>query len=318
MKTPLPFYFFIPLLGLATACNPPRPCCDEIISEEYVHRYGVPLPPEEWSERGQHGQVVSTQKDGVVVTRSYESGILHGECTFSFPHRDRIQRKEVYSHGTLTQVVYYYASGVPQQQITYESPERSAVLFWYESGAPQSRENYENGALTVGDYYDLANHVESRVEQGNGLRTQRDGLGILQSVDTIQGGQMVLRTTYHPNGAPATVTPYINSVIEGQRRTYEAGGEPSTIEAWKNNKQHGMTVEFENGEKLSEVPYVNDRREGIERRFRDGQTVAQEITWERGRKQGPCYTYVGNTTQTDWYFGDRLVNKATYDVMRNQ
>lgn len=318
MKLPRSFSLLI-LLGSVTSCQSNRDRCDEVVCET-VHRYGVPLEPEDWSARGQYGQVVSMRKDGVNVMRNYEAGILHGECTYTFPYRDVIERKEIYHQGNLRQEYIHYPSGFPQRQVIYESPERQSVVIWYESGAPHYREEIENGHLVRGEYYDPNQQVESRVEEGNGLRICRDGHGQLQSVDTIQDGQMIFSTTYHPNGMPATITPYANGVIEGERRTYLPGGEPLTIEEWHGNTQHGMMQVFEHSEKQAEVPYVNGYKHGIERRYRnDGQAIAQEITWVKGLKHGPCYHYVGNTTKTDWYFRNRPVpNKSTFDMLMNQ
>jgi antitoxin component YwqK of YwqJK toxin-antitoxin module len=319
MKLPH-FLCFLIVLGSMTSCQSHYDCCDEVVCET-VHRYGVPLEPEDWSERGQYGQVISMRKDGVAVMRNYDAGVLHGECTYTFPHRDVIQKKEIYELGNLQQEFYHYPNGFPHKQLIYHSPNSQYATVWYESGAPHCREQIEDGNLMHGEYYSsIDQQIESRIEQGNGLRTRRDGQGQLQSVDTIQNGQMVLRTTYHPNGVPATVTPYVNGVIEGERRTYSSAGDPITIETWKNNMQHGTTHVFEQGEKRTEVPYINGHRHGIERRYRDdGQTIAQEITWVHGQKHGPVYSYVGNTAQTDWYFRNRLMpNRATFDMLSNQ
>lgn len=305
------------LLGSLSSCQN-RNCSDEVVCET-VHRYGVSLEPEDWSDRGQCGQVISMRKDGVSVARNYDNGILHGECTYSFPHRNVVQKKESYNQGTLVQEQDHYPNGLPRKQTAYEN-ERQKVTVWYENGAPHAREVIENGKIVNGEYYNIDQQNESRVENGNGLRTARDGYGQLQSVDTIENGQMVTSTTYHPNGTPATITPYVNGKIEGERRTYLPGGEPATIEKWTGNAQHGVLQEFEHGEKRAEIPYVNGRKNGIERRFRDdGTTVAQEITWVQGQRHGPAYSYVGNTTKVDWYFRDKLVaNKSTFDMMNNR
>lgn len=318
MNVPRSFFFLL-VLGSVASCQSNRNCCDEVVCET-VHRYGVALEPEDWSSRGQHGQVVSMRKDGVAVTRSYDSGVLHGECSYSFPNRDVIHKKEVYERGNLKQEYTHYPTGFPQKQVVYESADRQATTIWYENGAPHCREELGNGNLVKGEYYSVDQQLESRIEDGNGLRTLRDGQGQLQSVDTIQNGQMTLRTTYHPNGMPATMTPYVNGNIHGERRTFLPGGEPATIEAWSGNVQHGTTQEFEHGEKLAEVPYVNGNRHGTERRYRDdGQTVAQERTWVQGQKHGPSYSYIGNQTSTDWHFRNRPVpNKATFDMLSNR
>lgn len=318
MKLPHSLYFLL-LLGALSSCQH-RNCCDEVVCET-VHRYGVPLAPEDWSARGQCGQIISMRKDGVAVNRNYDNGILHGECSYTFAHRDTVQKREMYEQGNLKQEQIHYTSGMPYKQTIYEGPNSQSTTVWYESGAPHARElANNNGYLLQAEYYNIDQQLESHVQDGNGLRTRRNGQGELQSIDTIENGHMILSTTYHPNGTPATTTPYINNAIEGERRTYSPGGEPKTIEIWTNNVQQGMTQEFEHGEKRADVPYINGQKHGIERRYRDdGQTVAQEINWVQGQKHGPTHSYIGNTKTTDWYFRNRQVaNKATFDMMSNQ
>lgn len=318
MNFPRPFICLF-ALSLMTACQTKRNCCDEVVCET-VHRYGVPLAPEDWSSRGQDGHVYSMRKDGVAIRRCYDAGILHGETTYSFPHRDVTQKKEVYEQGILKQECDHYASGFPQRQTMYESPTRQKATVWYENGAPHSHEIIENGELLEGQYYNIDQQLDSRIDRGSGSRTIRDGYGQLQSVDTIQNNQMSLRTTYYPNGMPASMTPYVNGVIEGERRTYFPGGEPATIEMWSGNVQNGISHEYEHGEKRSEVPYVNGNRHGIERRYRDdGQTLAQEVSWVQGQKHGAIQSHIGNTTSTDWYYRNRQVpNKSTFEMLENQ
>lgn len=306
------------LLGCVTACQN-HSGCNDIVCETYVHRYGVPLGPQDWSARGQHGQVVSMRKDGVTITSDYDAGILHGDCTYTFPYRDVIQKKEVYHAGNMTQELTYYPNGLPQQQVAYDSSNRKILTTWYENGAPQCHEIYEGVRLAQGEYYNFDHQVESRIDEFNGLCTRRDGQGQLLSVDMIQNGEMLQRTTYHSNGVPATITPYVNAIIQGQRRTYLSSGEPETVEEWNQNVQQGLTTVFEHGEKVAEVPYVNGNKHGIERRYRDEQILVQEMNWVQGYKHGPCYTYLSQPPRIDWYFKDRaVVNKATYDMLCNQ
>lgn len=306
------------LASMASCQTSPDPC-EEVVCET-VHKYGVPLDPEDWSQRGQNGQVVSMRKDGVTVTRSYDEGTLHGECTYTFPHREVIQKKEVYNQGALSQEVYHYSNGLPQQQVVHESPQKKSVTAWYESGSPQAIEEHAKEGLVKGEYYNTNHHIESRVDEANGFRTRRDGLGKLKAVDTIENGQMVESTTFHPDGTPAAVTPYVKGVIKGERRTFLPGGEPVTVEKWANNVQHGKTTVYEQGDKKAEVPYLNGAKHGVEQRYRSGgEVIAQEITWVEGKQHGPTHTYIGDTKQTDWYFqGKKVSNKATFDMLSNQ
>lgn len=306
---------------LTTGCTSYQSCCnkEDVVYETYEHRYGVPLSPDDWTARGQDGRVVTTRKDGVVEVKTYDKGVLDGETTYTFPHREIIQKREMYRQGQLVQETYNRPSGSPQRQVTYNSsPSNYTVINWYESGVPQCKEEYADGSLTHGEYYTLNNHLESAVEGSNGRRCRRDDFGQLLSVDEIENGQMTTRTTYYANGAPESVSPYINGVVQGDCRTYYPGGEPKTVEKWTNGKQEGITIVFENGEKVAEVPYKNGQRQGIEKRFRGEDLLVEEVTWVDNQRTGPSYSYVGDATKTDWYFQDAQVTKRVYDVLRNQ
>jgi antitoxin component YwqK of YwqJK toxin-antitoxin module len=316
MKTNYLPYALI-LLALTTSC---RSCRDDVVCEKYVHRYGVELPPEEWSQRGRHGQVVSAMKDGVVVSRSYESGTLHGDTTYTFPHRDTIQKKECYEQGRLTEEFHNHSDGLPHKQITHNSPNSRTEVIWYDNGSPQCQEQYENNSLVSGTYFNSANSSEAEVADQNGMRVRRDRYGELISVDNIQNGQMVQRTTYHFNGTPQSLTTYVNNKAHGQRRTYLPTGEPSTVEQWQNDSQHGMTTAFEHGQKYAVIPYVYGKKHGVERRYRsDGETVAEKINWVQDCRHGPSYAYINGNEKVTWYFQGRpVVNKQTFDALCNQ
>lgn len=303
------------LLLLVASCTHRR---DDIVCETYVHRYGVELPPEEWEARGRHGQVFSTLKDGVTVAQTYDSGILHGETTYTYPHRDTIQKREFYDQGALTQEILTYSNGLPYKQVTHHSPKSQTSVIWYDSGVPQCEENYENGLLVYGKYFNLNHAQEAIVEDHNGTRICRSRDGGLESTDEIQNGHMVQRTTYHPNKTPASIIPYVNGAAEGQKRTFQLGGEPNTIEEWKNGYQHGNTILFEDGERCAVIPYVQGCKHGKESRYRDGETVVEEISWVYDRRHGPSYSYIGNVKNTDWYFQDKHVNKQTFEALSNQ
>lgn len=315
-KKPTPYLFIF--LTLATACQTARPSSEQVVSETYIHRYGVPLPEEEWTTRGKNGQVVSVRRDGVEITRNYESGILHGESSYTFPHRSAIEKKETYEKGKLIRTIQYYSSGVPHAQHLYEEGDVERLIAWYENGSPQGEEEYIRGKLVRGQYFDLCYEIESEVIGGEGKRTRRDGFGLLQTIDQIQQGRMVSSTSYHSNGAPAAITPYVHRNIHGQKRTFSPGGDPVTIEQWVENKQQGTTIVFENGAKVSDLPYVDGKKQGVEKRYGDEGQLVQEVTWSNDQKHGPTLNYVNNTTQTIWYFQNKEVSKAAYEALCNQ
>ncbi len=294
-------------------------CCPEVIDETYVHRYGVEVSPQDWNAGGNHGKIVTTLSNGVVVTKTYDSGILDGDTTYTFPHSSGIEKVESYMNGVLQKESSYYISGSPKQEILYNSPQNRTVLAWYESKAPKSKEQYHGNLLYQAIYHKSDNQLDSEVENYNGTRTIRDDYGQLVSIDTVDKGLMTLRSSFHPNGAPKEVIPYANDAVHGQVKTYFPAGEPLTVEEWKNGKRSGLTVEYLNGEKISDCFYFNGHKQGIEHRYRDGNTVVQEISWANGLKQGPSTTYVGNAIKKiDWYWQDKQISKANYDMMTGQ
>lgn len=290
----------------------------EIVEETYVHRYGVPVSPEDWSASGKHGQIVTNLANGVVITQSYNSGILDGNTTYSYPHSSAIEKVESFMNGILQKESSYYISGAPKQEILYTTPQNRTVTTLYESGALKSKEQMQGNLLFQANYYAQSNQMDSQVVDYNGTRTKRDDYGQLVSVDAIDKGLMTLSTTYHPNGTPKELVPFVNGVVYGQVKTYFPAGEPRTVEEWKNGVKMGLSTEYLNGEKVAECNYINGKKQGIERRYRDGKTVVQEISWNNNQKHGLCTTYVGNTTKTDWYWQGKQVSKANYDLITGQ
>lgn len=300
-----------------SSCQGRRPASETVVAETYLHSYGVALPEGEWKERGENGRIVSLRQDGVEVVKTYARGILHGECSYSFPHKSTFAKKEYYRQGDLYQTIDFYTSGMPKQQAT-DQGEIRLITHWYESGAPQAKEEIVEGILQTGKYLDLSQEVEAEVSGGEGKRIRRDGYGLLESIDTISQGAMTLSTTYHPNGTPAAITPYVQEVVEGQRKTFSPAGDPLAIETWVDGKQHGITFLFENGAKVSEMPYIQGKRQGVEKRFRDETQLVQEVSWVNDQRHGPSYSYLGGSTQITWYFRDQEVSKAAYDALSNQ
>jgi antitoxin component YwqK of YwqJK toxin-antitoxin module len=303
------------LLLIVNACQstPQRRTPCDIVDETYVHKYGVEVAPDDWASRGQHGQVVSTLKNGVVVTKSYTGGILEGDTSYTFPQSSTIDKIETYSQGVLVKEAFNYISGSPKKEIIYPSPNQQMATTWYDNGSPMSNEEFINGRLAQAQYYNPNHQVEARVVEGEGIRIVRDDFGQKIASDTIKNGQLTIKTTYHPNGAPHEVISHANNEYDGEKRTYHPGGEPNTIETWNNGKLNGTFTVFQNGEIFSQIPYVNGKKNGIERHYKDGTVVVEEISWVNDQKHGPSNVYVGDKVQTNWFFQDKPVSKVGFD-----
>lgn len=299
--------------GCARTRHQQQPSC-QVVDEHYVHKYGIPVPKEDWSSRGKHGQVITTLDNGVVVKKNYVAGDLHGETTYTFPHSDIVEKRENYANGKLMSEVVFDMSGHPREEVIFENNNSRIVTLWFEGGEPMSRERFEGELIMEGEYYTAGNVVESRIDNGSGTRFTKDAYGQTLSTDVLEGGKVVSSITYHANGNPKAICPYRNGIVEGERKVFLPAGEPEAIEGWAAGVRQGVTVEFKNGEKYAEVPYANGKKNGLERRFRDGAVVTEEISWLNDFRHGPSVTFLdGKAIKTEWYVHGRVVPKASYE-----
>ena len=302
---------------LIQRCSGQQRCVNpDVVDQTYVHKYGVTVEPNDWSTRGKHGHVISTLANGVKVTHTYQSGILEGETSYTFPHSDSIAKNEIYNQGKLVNETTFYHSGSQKLEIQHLDGNERTFTVWYESGSPQKVETYRGDYITNAEYYTVSNQPEDQIVKGNGTRINRDSYGQLISHDSIAQGEVIKCTTFHSNGTPSEIIPYTNGIVEGERMTFLPGGEPNTVEEWSGGKQHGITIHFQNGEKFAEIPYVNGGKQGTERHYRDGVTVVEEIAWVDNQKHGLSKAYIGETVCAEWFYRGQPVNKGNYDRLK--
>jgi antitoxin component YwqK of YwqJK toxin-antitoxin module len=287
-----------------------------VVQETYIHKYGTPMPKEDWSRNGKDGQVVQLRSDGVTVTRSFQQGVLHGKSSYTFPNSSTLARIEIYNRGELVSKTENYPSGVAKEEERFHSAVITERLCWYDDGTPLLAEKYDGGFISGGEYRTPMNAVESKVVDGKGVRLMRGNEGELVFKDTIEGGQMVERVTYFPSGDPSSVTPYKNGLVHGTRLTFLPGGLPNTVEEWSNGQQEGTTIVYQNGEKIAEVPYIKGKREGIEYRYRDGILLVEEVAWKNDLQHGPRKIIIDEDhSKTEWFHEGELVSRNTFERM---
>jgi antitoxin component YwqK of YwqJK toxin-antitoxin module len=289
----------------------------EVVNQEYIHRYGMPIKQQDWHAQGKSGKVVSSLKSGVVISKSYVNGILDGESTYTYPHSEHVEKTQTYAKGVLTQETVSYRNGTIASQTTFPAANKTLIYTWYDNSSPKSQETFTNDALVTGEYYDLAHHLDSRVDNSQGLRTRRNAFGQLVGVDTIKAGINTQTLTYYPNHAIKQIIPYVNHQMHGQLRTFLPGGEPSTIETWAYGEQTGTKTLFENGEKIAEVPYIHGVKNGIEKRFRNGHIVVEEISWHNDSMHGPRLTTIGDVSNIDYFYQGKNVSKSVFEKLTN-
>lgn len=271
-----------------------------IVEQTFTNKFGTQTSKEEWESRGSTGQVVSVRANGVKITQNFYKGILQGKVTYSFPKSDTVEKTEVYEDGKIVSVISHYSSGAHWQELTPLSTNLIQVSTWYENGVPKSIEEIDGALLVNAVYYRPQHEEESKVEHGFGVRTVRDTKGAFISKDTIQEGVIVLQTTYYPTGEVKSMATYENGVINGTFKRFDLSGQPTEIQEWANNRQHGITTQYLNGELIAQIPYSKGLKDGVERYYKDSQVV-QEISWHNGLKNGASRKYTPNGIEVQWF-----------------
>src|SRR5262249_13353097 len=115
---------FLLIALLATVACARTTCeTDQVVCEQYIHKYGVEVECKDWNTRGKDGKVVSTMSSGVTVCKSYVAGELDGETTYTYPHSNVVKRSELYAKGTLVKELEFNSYGIPAKEIEHQSPE---------------------------------------------------------------------------------------------------------------------------------------------------------------------------------------------------
>lgn len=284
-----------------------------IISKRYIHKYGYPVPKEEWQEHNYPGQIITALSDGVTVTATYESGKLHGPTTYTFPHSQAIEKCIVYNQGQKVKETSYNSHSMPLQEWIQLSPQRHSLTTWYAEGCPMMVEEYAGNELIEGQYFTTLNETESRVEKGYGTRISRDQMGILLAKELIEEGYTIKKETYYSNGAPESIAHYSLGKLNGDKQTFTTNGEPLAIEEWVNGQLHGKATYFRNGNRYLEISYLNGQKNGIERHYIDGDSLSQEISWENDLKHGATIHYIDSDIQQQWFYAGERVSKKKFD-----
>lgn len=288
------------------------------VKQVFLHSYGVAVSKADWNSRGKNGKIISTRRDGVTETKQYDEGILNGETTYTFPHSQIIEKKETYTHGELTATAWNYPSGTPKKAIEQLKNGKLKKSTWYETGTPKSIEKLIGNKILVGQYYTPENDLEGMVQQGTGERPVRDRFGQLVAMETVEEGELRLKTEYHPNGTPKAISEFSEGKVHGTRKTFLPSGEPEAIETWENGVQEGETTAFRNGSKFATIPYAKGLKNGVEKRyaFATGDVV-ETISWKNGFRHGPREHIVEKEKNISWFYHDKPVSKWTYEKMVN-
>jgi len=288
---------------------------DSVVSQTYVHKYGYAVSEQEWNEKNYPGQVITSLKNGVTITATYEDGTLHGPYTVTYPHSQMVEKYILYNQNIPVKEIFYDRTGMPLRETTQLSQNRYSQTSWYTDGVPCSIEEYAGEKLLEGQYFTIAHQMEAKVEQGEGTRTMRDTNGILTCKDQISDGMIVKRETFYLNGSPESIAFYMDNKLHGTKKTFTNTGEPISVEDWAHGHLHGLSTYYKNGTREIEVYYLYGKKHGLETHFLDGKSIMRQITWEQGRKHGPETFYLPNEQKVVWNYDGKEVSQVRFEEL---
>lgn len=297
-------------------CN--RSSEDAIICRKFVHKYGFPVSEKEWKERDEEGTVTTLLKNGVTVTQTFQGGALQGLSTYTYPYSSQIQKEEKYDQGNLLAVILFDKQGVPFREETWELEGKKTLTLWDKNGAPIAREEYEQGSLVEGIYYTPFHEIEGKVVVGNGIRTLRDREGHLFYQDQIEKGELVQRTTYHPNGKVHMVVHYQDYLPHGEKVEYTPNGNLYMISHWEQGQLHGEVVSYREGKKIQETFYTKGLKEGTEKRFDEEGNLLVQTSYLHGKKHGLSTFVEKNEWKSNWFFEDSPVSEDRFRSLESR
>lgn len=287
----------------------------DVVTQRYIHKYGYDVSRDEWDSNQYPGQVVTSLKNGVTISSSYEDGVLHGNTTYTYPHSQTLESLNVYDRGNLVKKTAYDIKGIPQREDLFLSPTHTKTKFWYSAGTPMCVEERIDNTVVEGEYYTLQNELESQVKKGNGVKTTRSQDGKLFAKEIIENGVVVGRESFHTNGSPHMIVGFVQGFLNGEKRVYGSTGDPILLENYDKGKLNGICTYFQNGYKYLESPYKQGKKEGIERQYIDGETLVEETEYHDGFKHGPSTFYSDGLSKTEWYYNNEIVSKAKFEEL---
>jgi antitoxin component YwqK of YwqJK toxin-antitoxin module len=289
-----------------------------IVSQKYVHKYGFDVSESEWEAREKEGQIVTILKNGERVVNTYENGILNGTTTYTFPNNSVVERLLVYNQGELLKEMVNDITGIPISEDVYEFDDRRITTMWDDKGSPLSVEEYDGDLLLEGKYFTSNHELEGQVEAGFGERYSRDRAGLLISRDLIENGAVSTRTNYHPNGQIHSISHYHDYQLHGEQRKFASNGQPLMDLNWNHGVLDGMKIVYRTGIKVSEVPYINGQRHGVEVHYDDAGRLTANIEWKNDKKHGCCRFFNNETAESEWFYRGAVVSQEKFEVLHGR
>lgn len=308
------FFCMLGTIAVLSSCNNKND--SDVVSQRFVHKYGFDLSEAEWIQRDKEGQVITTLKNGITKNTSYKNGILHGPTTITFPNTNIIQEKCEYNEGMLVKKTIFELSGLPVQENAFEADGKKIITIWDNNGVPLSMEEYNNDLLMSARYYNSQNEIEATIMEGAGTRIKRDRSSLLLSKEKVENGQIVKRTTFHPNGVVHTQCSFANYKLNGLEETFSPSGNLLSRSNWKMGKLDGIQSLYHNNKIHTEISYADGKKNGPEKEYDSFGLVSKEINWADDQRHGPSHYTTKDSYDMQWFWRGAPVERKKFQLLK--
>lgn len=302
--------------ALLAGCGRSQPAVLHPPQQTFEHDYGLQMSRGEFETRGRNGIVSTRLENGQLLKQHFESGKLEGISTCSFPYSKQIAYSETYIQGKLAFRVDYYSNGMPYIERTYLPSQLEEVKSWYEDGVPRTVECFRGQQLLQGTYLNPSAVTEAEIVDGMGSCIQRSSKGLLLEKIEIAEGYPNLRRVYYPSGEIKEFHRYNMGMLDGECRFYSEGGVPECFQCWAKGMRDGVTKFFHQGELVAQVPYRENKKQGVEKRYCNNRLV-ESAHWKDDQLHGPNCQFDKSekvVTQT-FYYKNRIVSKSVFESL---
>lgn len=286
-----------------------------VVSQKFIHKYGFEVSQKEWEARNKNGEVIVTLSNGVTQSTAYKSGVLHGLQTTTFPHSKAIQESCEYDEGVLVKKISYEPSGLPIQEYSYDNEGKRMLTLWDKNGVPLCMEEYENDLLWSGRYYNSQNEIEGTVVNGQGTKIKRNRDGLLLSKEIVDNGKIIERKTFHPNGELQSISSFEDYELNGKQETFSPAGKLITSTNWVHGKIDGTVQCYRENKLVNEIPYVDGKKQGLEKEYDLNGAVVKEVHWENDKRHGTSRSYYDDYTDIQWFWKGVAVDLQKFQEM---
>lgn len=212
----------------------------------------------------------------------YEKDRIQGTVT-TWWSKDQIKTRFVFADGKKEGIhQWYHPNGAREKLAVYKNDLLDGeLLTWYEDGSMQSIQSYCQGT-PVGEHFaffpktdptqtdlDRLAHVVCYDEAGRLHGTERNYFtnGNIQSLLSYNHGLMDnVKRLYNQNGELIEEATYVQGELNGPYYAKSADGR-EVFSHYRDHLLDGLVVEYSEGVKMSETPYMQGKKEGLAKHF---------------------------------------------------